>query len=116
MNAFQVEESHIEGVCFAGADLTDADLSNSKWNDVDFRKAILQRTKFEGAQIFGRMDCRGSDMSGANFRNARLHSLLIDENTIVDDADFTGAKVKGGTTKGLWLIVLDGKLQASKTP
>jgi uncharacterized protein YjbI with pentapeptide repeats len=92
----------------SGADLTLSDFSGSLSEEVDFSKAVLNKSmftdgffmssNFEGATCHG-TDFTNSDLRYANFRNADLRNADF-EIANCEFADFTGAILDGASFKG----------------
>jgi uncharacterized protein YjbI with pentapeptide repeats len=80
---------------FTGADLSGADLSGAQFSDVDFSSA-----RFDGARIPDIKTYR-SDFRSASFRRAELTGGTFNWETVLEDADFTGATLAGSNLSGM---------------
>lgn len=75
---------------FRGLDLSGADLSNLKLDDIDFRGANLQRANFQGSTL-QKADFRGSELKGTIFKKANLQYANF-EGMNLEYANFAHAK------------------------
>lgn len=81
----------LDNECFAGQDLTGADLSFCRLWGADFRKA-----KLDLASLFG-ADVRDADFTGARLNRADLRAMETSANTRFGEVEIRGAAIYGTT-------------------
>ncbi len=115
---------------FKKADLSGADLGNSKFTFADFSGAILggaslEKCDFTGANLAGadlaRADLRGARFENADLRKAKFNDAILSgadlTGATIDGADFTGANLAGANLTGLDLSkAKDLAQKAARTP
>lgn len=82
-------QPNLENECFAGYDLTGADLSYCRLWGADFRK-----TQLNLASLFG-ADVRDADFSGARLNRADLRAMETSKDTRFAESEIRGAAVYG---------------------
>ncbi len=109
------------GVCFAGADLTEANFDSSSFIGADFSGATLVRACCPGA-YFAHAKLVGADLTRANLAEARLIGANLTDATLTEadlnsallteanmtNADLTGCRVYGISA---WDVTLEGANQ-----
>lgn len=94
----------LEAAVFAGADLTDALLTEAKADRAVFRGATLRGTRFSDALLSNADFSGGVDARGASFVKAALQGARFDGSNLVEadlsSAQLTAASFDGATLEG----------------
>lgn len=93
-----LNDTNLSRVTLKEADLSGADLSGAKMRLLHAEKAVLKDAVLSDADVSLSL-MASCDLSGASFRNARLHKLVLRECSL-DAADFRGATMKSTVLQG----------------
>lgn len=91
---------------FLESDLTEVDLSGADLTKCNFIEVLATGTSFAGATLTSAV-LLGVKATGAVFRGASLGNLRVVRGSVMDEADFSGARLAGATMRGTRLAGSD---------